>query len=145
MTERSSHDTTTNQADQAHDDRSAAELIKQVSEQTSRLVRQEIALARLEIRDKLKHAGIGAGLVGAAALCALFGAGTLVAALVLVLATAMAAWLAALVVAVVLLGGAGIMALGGKRQIAQATPPAPEQAVENVHADIEEVKRSARA
>jgi hypothetical protein len=127
------------------DDRSAADLIKQVSEQTSKLVRQEIALARLEIRDKVKHAGIGAGLFGGAALFALFGAGTLVAALVLVLATAMAGWLAALVVAVVLLGGAGIMALTGKRQIAQATPPAPEQAVENVQADIEEVKRSVRA
>jgi hypothetical protein len=129
----------------ANDDRSAAELIKQVSEQTSKLVRQEIALARLEIRDKLKHVGIGAGLFGAAAFCALFGAATLVAALVLVLATAMDGWLAAVIVAVVLLGGAGIMALGGKRQIAEATPPAPEQAVENVQADIEEVKRSVRA
>jgi hypothetical protein len=130
---------------QARDDRSAADLIKQVSEQTSKLVRQEIALARLEIREKIKHFGIGAGLFGAAALVGLFGAGTLVAALVLVLATAMDAWLAALVVAAVLLGGAGITALTGKRQIAQATPPAPEQAVENVQADIEEVKRSVRA
>jgi hypothetical protein len=129
----------------AHDDRSAADLIKQVSEQTSKLVRQEIALARLEIREKIKHFELGAGLLGAAAFCALFGVGTLVAALVLALATAMAGWLAALVVAVALLGGAGLMALSGKRQIAQATPPAPEQAVENVHADIEEVKRSVRA
>ena len=135
----------TSQHPAANDDRSAADLIKQVSEQTSKLVRQEIALARLEIREKIKHFGIGAGLLGAAALVALFGVGTLVAALVLVLATAMDAWLAALVVAVVLLGGAGIMALGGKRQIAEATPAAPEQAVENVQADIEEVKRSVRA
>jgi hypothetical protein len=143
MIERASD--TSHDSARANDDRSAAELIKQVSEQTSKLVRQEIALARLEIRDKLKHFGIGAGLFGAAAFCALFGAGTLVAALVLVLATAMDGWLAALVVAVVLLGGAGIMALSGKRQIAEATPAAPEQAVENVQADIEEVKRSVRA
>jgi Putative Actinobacterial Holin-X, holin superfamily III len=129
----------------ADDDRSAAELIKQVSEQTSKLVRQEIALARLEIREKLKHVGIGAGLLGVAAVGALFGAATLVAALVLALATAMAGWLAALVVAVALLGGAGIAALTGKRQITEAAPPAPEQAVENVQADIEEVKRSVRA
>ena len=121
MMERSS-DTSPPSA-RANDDRSAADLIKQVSEQTSKLVRQEIALARLEIRDKIKHFGIGAGLFGTAALLALFGVGTLVAALVLVLATAMADWLAALVVAVVLLGGAGIMALGGKRQIEQGTPP----------------------
>jgi Flp pilus assembly protein TadB len=143
MIERAS-DTSQDSA-RANDDRSAAELIKQVSEQTSKLVRQEIALARLEIREKIKHFEIGAGLLGAAAFAALFGAATLVAALVLVLATAMEAWLAALVVAFVLLGGAGIMALSGKRQIAEATPPAPEQAVENVHADIEEVKRSVRA
>jgi hypothetical protein len=143
MMERSAD--TSHDASQAHDDRSAADLIKQVSEQTSKLVRQEIALARLEIREKIKHFGIGAGLVGAAALVGLFGAGTVVAALVLVLATAMDAWIAALVVAAVLLGGAGIMALAGKRQIEQATPPAPEQAVENVQADIEEVKRSVRA
>jgi len=143
MSERSEHPS--HDSARSNDDRSAAELIKQVSEQTSKLVRQEIALARLEIRDKLKHAGIGAGMLGAAAVCALFGAATLVAALVLVLATAMAGWLAALIVAVVLLGGAGIMALGGKRQIAEATPAAPEQAVENVQADIEEVKRSVRA
>ena len=94
--------------------------------------------------DALCHA-ITDALFGAAALFALFGAGTLVAALVLALATAIDGWLAALVVAVVLLGGAGIMALSGKRQIAAATPPAPEQAVENVQADIEEVKRSVRA
>jgi hypothetical protein len=143
MIERSSD--TSQHAAGANDDRSAADLIKQVSEQTSKLVRQEIALARLEIREKIKHFEIGAGLFGAAAFCALFGAATLVAALVLVLATALAGWLAALVVAAVLLGGAGIMAMSGKRQIAQATPPAPEQAVENVHADIEEVKRSVRA
>ena len=135
----------TTQPERAPDERSAGYLVKQVSEQTSKLVRQEIALARLEIREKIRHFEIGAGLLGAAAFCALFGAATLVAALVLVLATAMDAWLAALVVAVVLLGGAGIMALSGKRQIAQATPPAPEQAVENVQADIEEVKRSVRA
>jgi Flp pilus assembly protein TadB len=143
MIERASD--TSHDSARANDDRSAAELIKQVSEQTSKLVRQEIALARLEIREKIKHFEIGAGLLGAAAFAALFGAATLVAALVLVLATAMEAWLAALVVAVVLLGGAGIMALSGKRQIAEATPPAPEQAVENVQADIEEVKRSVRA
>jgi uncharacterized membrane protein YqjE len=143
MIDRSSD--TSHASARANDDRSAAELIKQVSEQTSKLVRQEIALARLEIREKIKHLGIGAGMLGAAAFCALFGAATLVAALVLALATAMDGWLAALVVAVVLLGGAGIMALGGKRQIAQATPPTPEQAVENVHEDIEEVKRSVRA
>ena len=127
------------------DERSAADLIKQVSENTQRLVRQEIALAKLEIREKLKHAGIAAGLFGGAAFAALFGAATLVAALVLVLATAMAAWLAALVVAAGLLAAAAVMGLGGRKQIARAAPPVPEQTVETVQEDIEEIKRSVRA
>ncbi len=127
------------------DDRSAAELVKQVSEQTSRLVRQEMALARLEMSDKLKHAGIGAGLFGGTALLGLLGSATLVATAVLALATAVDAWLAALIVAVVLLAGAGILALTGKGELERAAPAAPEQAVENVQADIDEVKRSARS
>lgn len=144
MIERS-QDTTSPRSETARDDRSAGELVKQVSEQTSKLVHQEIALARLEIRDKLEHAGTAAGLFGGAAITGFFGAAALVAALVLVLATAVDGWLAALIVAVVLLAGAGILALGGKGQVAKATPAAPEQAVENVQADIEEVKRSVRA
>src|SRR6185295_6946573 len=86
---------------------SAADLLKQVSEQTQRLIRQELALARLELTDKAKHAGIGAGLLAGAGLVAFFGTCVLVATLVLLLATALDAWLAALVVAVALLGLAG--------------------------------------
>ena len=123
---------------------SAAELVKQVSEQTQRLIRQEIALARLEIADKAKHAGIGAGMLGGAAMVAFFGLGTLIAMLVLLLATALDAWLAALIVTVVLLALAGILAMAGKGQLARATPPAPEQAIESVKADVEEVRAHAR-
>ena len=124
---------------------SAAELVKQVSEQTQRLIRQEIALARLEISDKAKHAGMGAGMLGGAAMVAFFGVGTLIAMLVLLLATALDAWLAALVVAVVLLAVAGILAIAGKGQLARAAPPAPEQAIESVKADVEEVRAHAHS
>ncbi|MEA2224084.1 MAG: hypothetical protein QOH83_2460 [Solirubrobacteraceae bacterium] len=127
---------------QPHDP-SAAELVKQVSEQTQRLIRQELALARLEITEKVKHAGIGAGMLAAAAFTALFGAGTLVAMLVLVLATAVDGWLAALIVAVGLLAIAGLLAALGRSQLARAVPPAPEEAIENVKADIEEVRTHA--
>ncbi len=122
---------------------SAAELVKQVSEQTQRLIRQELALARLEISDKVKHAGIGAGMLAGAALVGLFAAGTLVAVLVLALATAVDAWLAALIVAAGLLALAGVLAVGGKGQIARATPPAPEQAIESVKTDVEEIRAHA--
>ena len=122
---------------------SAAELLKQVSEQTQRLVRQELALARLEIADKARHAGLGAGMLVAAGLVAFFATGTLVAMLVLVLATALDAWLAALVVAVALLALTGLLALLGKGQLKSATPAAPEQAIEGVKADVEEIRSHA--
>ena len=122
---------------------SAADLLKQVSEQTQRLIRQELALARLELTDKAKHAGIGVGMLVGAGLVAFFAAGILVATLVLVLATALDAWLAALIVAVALLALAGLLAVLGKGQLERATPPAPEQTIESVKTDVEEVRSHA--
>ena len=116
------------------------ELIKRATEQTSRLVREELHLAQLEMQEKAKHAGIGVGLFSAAGVIALFGVATLIATAVLALATALDAWLAALIVAVVLLAAAGVMALAGKQQVAEATPPVPEQAIDSVHEDIDEIK-----
>jgi uncharacterized membrane protein YqjE len=121
------------------------DLLKRASEQTSRLVREELRLAQLEMQQKARHAGIGAGLFGAAGVVALFGVAVLIACLVLVLATALDAWLAALIVAVVLLAVAGAMALAGKHQVAEATPPKPERTIDSVHDDIDEIKaRSGR-
>ena len=102
--------------------------------------REEMRLARLEMQQKAKHAGIGAGMFGAAGTVALFGAGALVATAILVLATAIAAWLATLIVAVVLLAGAGAIALAGRRQLAEGARPVPEQAIQSVHEDIDEIK-----
>ena len=122
-----------------------SELLKRASEQTSRLVREEMRLAQLEMQQKAKHAGIGAGMLGAGGLVALFGVAVLIAAIVLLLATAMDAWLAALIVAVVLLAAAGALALAGKSQVEEAAPPKPEAAIDSVHDDIDEIKaRSAR-
>jgi len=126
------------------DNASIAELVKQASEQTAELVRKEIRLAQLELSDKAKHAGIGLGMFGAAGLIAFFGLGALVATAVLALATAMDAWLAALVVAVVLLAIAAMTALAGRKETEHALPVVPEQAAESVHEDVEEIKRAAR-
>ena len=123
-------------------DPSAAELVKQVTEQTQRLIRQELALARLELSDTVKHAGIGAGMLAGAGFVAFLGVGTLVAVLVLVLATALEDWLAALIVAVVLLAIAGVLAALGKGQLGKAAPAAP-QTIESVKADVEEVRSHA--
>ena len=130
----------------SHDlrDESIGDLVKQLSEQTSTLVRQEMRLAQAELQEKGKKAGIGAGMFGASGLVAFFGAATLIAACVLALATALEPWLAALIVGAVLLLAAGVAALLGKKQIDQATPPAPEQAIESVKRDVETVKAGAR-
>jgi uncharacterized membrane protein YqjE len=107
-------------------------------------VRQELKLAQLELQEKGKHAGIGAGLLGAAGVVALYGGGALVAMAILLLATALDhAWLAALIVGAVLLAVAGIMALLGKRQVAQAGPPLPEQAIQSTKTDVDTLKEAA--
>ncbi len=123
---------------------SLAELMKQLTEQTTRLAQKEIELAKAEMSIKGKRLGIGAGAFGGAGLVAVLGLGTLVATIVLLLATAMTAWLAALIVTVVLFAIAGVAALIGKKKVEEATPPVPEQTVETVKADVEEAKLRAR-
>ncbi|MDX8153531.1 phage holin family protein [Patulibacter brassicae] len=128
------------QTEDRQQDASLAELLQRATEQTQTLVRQELRLAQLELREKGRRAGAGAGLFGAAGLTALFGVGALVAAAIIGLATALDAWLAALIVGAALLALSGVMALTGKGQVQRATPPVPEQATESVRADVDEVK-----
>jgi MFS family permease len=121
-----------------------AELAKQLSEQTSRLARQEVELAKAELAVKGKRAGIGAGMFGTAGVFGLYAAGALIAAAVLGLATAVAAWLASLIIAVVLAAVAGVLALLGKSKVKQAIPPVPEQASESGKEDVEWAKHRAQ-
>jgi uncharacterized membrane protein YqjE len=120
-----------------------AELVRQMSEQVSRLIRDELQLARLELAEKGKNAGIGAGLFGGAGVVALYGGGSIVAAVILLLALVMPAWLAAVVVGVVLLVLAAILGFFGKRRVAEATPPTPERTIASVKHDIDAVKERA--
>jgi uncharacterized membrane protein YqjE len=126
------------------DERSVGELVQQLSQQTSTLVRQEMRLAQAELQEKGKRAGLGAGMFGGAGLVALYGVGALIAAAIMVLGTALEPWLAAVIVGVVLLAVGGILALVGKSQVKKATPAKPEQAMESVQRDIDEVKARAR-
>ncbi len=125
------------------DERSIGELVQRLSQQTSTLVRDELRLAQLELQQKGKRAGIGAGLFGGSGLVALYGLGALIAAAILLLAAAMDAWLAALIVAAALFAVAGLLALTGKKQVEQATPPIPEQAMDSTRRDVETVKERA--
>ncbi len=124
---------------------SIAELIKQLSEQSSRLARQEVELAKAELAVKGKRAGIGAGMFGGAGVVGFYGLGALTAAAVLAVATAVTAWLAALIVAAVLAAIAGVLALQGKHKVSQATPPLPEQAAESVKEDVQWAKTRAQS
>lgn len=124
---------------------SLGDLLKQLSTQTSTLVKQEIDLAKAETAEKAKAAGIGAGMLAAAGLVALLALGALTATFIALLATAMATWLAALIVTVVYLAVAGGLALIGKNRLQAAVPPVPEQTVETVKEDVEWAKTQARS
>jgi uncharacterized membrane protein YqjE len=126
-------------------DQSTSELVQRASEQITRLVRDEIALAKAELTEKGKHAGIGVGLFGGGGVLALYGVGALIATLIIVFDLFLPLWLAALIVTVVLFAIAGILALLGKKQVTRATPPEPEEAVASVKADVDEVKHAVKA
>jgi uncharacterized membrane protein YqjE len=111
------------------------ELLKQLSEETSNLVRQELALARAELEQQGKRAGRGAGMLGGAGVAGLLTLGSLTALLIALLDTAMKTWLAALIVTVLWGVVTGVLALQGRNKIKEATPPAP-QTVETVKEDV---------
>lgn len=122
------------------DESSTGELVADMSQAVSQLIRDELKLAQAEVTGKAKQAGIGAGMFGTAGLLALYGVGVVITAVILALALAMDAWLAALIVGVVLLAAAGIAAVLGRKRIAKAVPPLPERAVESVKRDIDAVR-----
>ena len=137
---------TTGAVGNGHDmrDRPVGELLKQLSEETSTLVRQELDLAKAEISQKGRQAGAGAGMFGGAAALALFAGGALTACIIAALDTAMPLWLAALIVAVVLGAGAALVASLGRERIKQAVPPVPETQ-QTVKEDVEWAKTRARS
>jgi hypothetical protein len=126
-------------------DQSTSELVQRASEQITRLVRDEIALAKAELTVKGKHAGIGVGLFGGGGVLAMYGVGALIATLIIVFDLFLPLWLAALIITVVLFAIAGILALLGKKQVTKATPPEPQEAVASMKADVDEVKHAVKA
>ena len=128
----------------ASEERSAGELVKQLSEQVSALVREEVKLAQLEMTRKGKQFGVGAGMISGGGLISLYGVGCLIACAVLAISEALAAWLSALIVGLVLLAVAGITAQAGKRRLKTAVPPVPVETVDSVKADVAEIKERAQ-
>jgi uncharacterized membrane protein YqjE len=118
------------------DSAAVGELVTRLSEQTSTLVRQELELARAELTQKGRAAGIGAGMFGGAGLLGFFSLGALTAAAILALATALPTWLAALIVAAAYGAAAAAFALTGRGKVREATPPTPERALESTKEDL---------
>ena len=124
---------------------STGNLVKQLSEQTSTLVRQELDLAKAELAEKGKTAGVGAGMLGGAGVAGLLALGALTATLILVLAEAMDAWVAALIATAIWAAAAGVLALIGRDRVREGMPPSPEQTVESVKEDLQWAKTQARS
>jgi uncharacterized membrane protein YqjE len=119
---------------------STGDLFKQLSEQTSTLVKKEVELAKVELTEKGKQAGVGAGMFGGAGLIAVLGLAALTAAVIAGLSEAMDTWLAALIVGAVYLAVAGVLALMGRDRVKRGVPPVPEQAIETTKEDVEWAK-----
>jgi uncharacterized membrane protein YqjE len=117
------------------------ELVGRLSDQTVRLVRDEIRLASAEMSQKATAAGLAAGMFGGAGLFVIYGLGVLVAAAVIALSIAVAPWAAALIVAGALLAVAGMVALLGKKEFGKVGPPVPTEAMQSTKEDLGEFKR----
>jgi uncharacterized membrane protein YqjE len=121
-------------------EQSTGDLVKQLTQQVSTLVRQEVELAKVEMADKGKKAGVGIGMFGGAGVAALLGLGALTAFLILVLHLAMPAWAAALIVGVIWAAVAGVLALQGREKVKEVGIPLPEETTESVKEDVEWLK-----
>src|SRR4051794_37450505 len=119
---------------------SIGELLKQLSEQTATLVRQELDLAKAEMQQKAERAGVGLGLIGCGGVVALAAVGALTATLIMLLAEWMDAWIAGLIVTVVYAAVAAVLALQGKERVSEAGAPIPQQTVETVKEDVQWAK-----
>jgi uncharacterized membrane protein YqjE len=121
-------------------ERPIGELLKQLSEETTTLVKQELDLAKAEVAQKGQQAGKGVGMFGGAGVMGLLALGSFTAFLIMLLDGAMPNWAAALVVTAVYAAIAGVLALQGRNKVKEATPPVPEQAVESVKEDAQWAK-----
>jgi uncharacterized membrane protein YqjE len=126
-------------------DRSVGELLRQLSQETTTLVKQEIELAKAEMSEKGKQAGAGVGMFGGAGVSGLLALIFLSLAVVAAIDSATRAWLAALIVGALWAAAAAVLAVQGRTRVKQATPAAPEQAIESTKEDVQWAKSQARS
>ncbi|MEU6534547.1 phage holin family protein [Streptomyces sp. NPDC047000] len=119
------------------------ELVQRASQQLTELVRGELRLAQAEMKEKGKRYGKGGGMFGGAGVVGFLMLQALVATAIAAIAVALPVWAAGLIVTGVLGLIAAVLALGGRRQVGRAAGPAPQQTIENVKADVAEIRESA--
>jgi hypothetical protein len=121
------------------------ELLGHLSEQAARLVRQEVELAKAELRQKAKQARVGAGMMGGGGLLALGAFAALTTTLILGLSTWLDAWLASAIVTVVYSAGAAALALTGKEKVQAVGSPVPEQTIQTLKEDVKWAQSQTRS
>lgn len=126
-------------------DRPIGDLLKQLSQETTTLVKQELELAKAEMTEKGRKAGPGLGMLGGAGVVGLLALGALTACFILALDGFMPNWLAALVVAAVYSAIAGLLYLRGKDRVQEATPVKPEQTIDSLKEDVEWAKHPTKS
>jgi uncharacterized membrane protein YqjE len=126
-------------------ERPTADLLKELSDHTTTLVKQEIDLAKAELSEKGKKAGLGAGMFGGAGLFGVFAFAALTTCIIAALESPLNLWLAALIVAVVYAAVAGVLALQGRNKVKEVGPPVPEQTTESVKEDVQWAKTRAKS
>ena len=134
----------THQVNDLHD-QPIGEVAAALTRDLSLLVRQELELAKAEMREKGKVALPGLGMMGAAGAVALLAGGALTAFLVLVLSLFLDDWLAALITGVALAGVAAALALAGKERVEEMGTPLPEQTIETIKEDAAWMKEQAKS
>lgn len=123
---------------------STAELVSKAASQISTLVRDELALAKAELAEKGKRAGLGGGLMGAAGVLAVYGVGLVLAVFVALLDLVWPLWLAILVITIVVFATAAVLLLVGKKKIESAGPAVPQETASRLQADLQTVKDAFR-
>jgi uncharacterized membrane protein YqjE len=126
-------------------DKSIPALMRELADETTTLVRQELDLAKAEMAEKGKAAGVGAGMLAGALIAALMALGAVTTCVIAALALALPVWLAALIVVAIYLVAAGILALVGKDRLRRSMPPKPDQTIETVKEDVQWVKTQAKS
>lgn len=117
------------------------DLLRELSQELTTLVGKQVELAKVELSEKAKEAGRGAGMFGGAGLFGLLALGTLSAAVILGLSEVLPAWLAALGVSAVYALLAGILFSRGKAKVSKVSP-APQQTLDTAKQSAQEMQSS---